>query len=82
MNNAQRHIRAWGVCVIQHPRAPSPGQVTHFVEQFITIYEKHGGIFDAHPAHGKKPWIGPGNLADGGELGKWCHEAHTILLYH
>ncbi|KAL1654443.1 Protein argonaute [Didymella pomorum] len=68
MNNKDRPIKGWGVCVIQHPRAPPPAQVESFVQKFVQIYESHGGVFAAHPQHGKKPWIGPGNLADGGEL--------------
>lgn len=77
MNNKDRPIKAWGVCVIQHNRAPPPAQVEAFVQKFVQIYESHGGIFAAHPQHGKKPWMGPGNLADGGELGKLHSRPHT-----
>ncbi|KAF1950228.1 eukaryotic translation initiation factor 2C 2 [Byssothecium circinans] len=63
-----RAIRAWGVCVIQHQRGVNQPQTNKFIEDFIRIYEAHGGKFDAHPKFGKKPWMGPGSLADGGEL--------------
>ena len=75
MNNEKRPLRAWGVCVIQHPRAPPQPAVESFVQKFSQIYEGHGGRFDSHPQYGKKPWIGPGNLADGGELGKPYYRA-------
>lgn len=70
VNNGQRHIRAWGVSVIQDRRAPPLPAVESFMKKFVQIYESHGGVFDVHPEHGKRPWIGPGNLADGGELSK------------
>ncbi|KAF1362486.1 Piwi-domain-containing protein [Lizonia empirigonia] len=68
INNDKRAIRAWGVCVIQHARAPPQAAVESFIQKFVQIYESHGGRFDAHPQFGKKPWLGQGNLADGGEL--------------
>lgn len=70
MNNEKRPIRAWGVCVIQGNRPPTSQAVEGFIQKFVQIYESHGGKFDAHPDHGKKPWFGMGNLSDGGELGK------------
>lgn len=66
--NSDRPIRAWGVCVIQGRGSPNPMQATKFAEQFAKIYQSHGGIIAAHPHHGQKPWIGIGNLADGGEM--------------
>ncbi|KAK1917141.1 hypothetical protein P3342_011986 [Pyrenophora teres f. teres] len=36
--------------------------------KFIQIYESHGGVVLSHPEYGKKPWMGPGNLGDGGEM--------------
>lgn len=69
MNNKDRPVKGWGVCVIAHPRAPPQAAVESFVQKFVQIYESHGGVFAAHPQHGKKPWMGMGNLADGGELG-------------
>lgn len=70
MNNDKRALRAWGVCVINDRRAPPAAAVESFIQKFVTIYESHGGKFDAHPQYGKKPWFGQGNLSDGGELGK------------
>jgi eukaryotic translation initiation factor 2C len=61
-------IKAWGVCVIQgRGSCPQPA-VEKFMQMFVHTYEAHGGRIAAHPKHGKKPWMGPGNLADGGEL--------------
>jgi hypothetical protein len=48
--------------------APPPPAVEAFFQKFTQIYESHGGLIAAHPQHGKKPWMGPGNLADGGEV--------------
>jgi hypothetical protein len=48
--------------------APPPPAVEAFFQKFVQIYESHGGVVAAHPQHGKKPWLGPGNLADGGEM--------------
>ena len=66
--NTDRPIRAWGLCVIQGRGAPALPEAEKFVQQFIQIYKSHGGIFQPHPQHGLKPWMGPGNLADGGEM--------------
>ncbi|KAL6707418.1 Protein argonaute [Coniothyrium glycines] len=68
INNTQRPIRAWGMCSVQGRGAVPPQQLEAFAQKFIQIYESHGGIVSAHPQHGKKPWMGPGNLADGGEM--------------
>lgn len=62
-----REISAWGVCCISGGRVSmSKEQVTAFVNNFIRIYESHGGKFS--PKHKKQPFICQGNLADGGEL--------------
>ncbi|PSN62707.1 Piwi-domain-containing protein [Corynespora cassiicola Philippines] len=66
--NNERPIRAWGVCCIMGRDSLSLQQVEHFVQQFVKVYESHGGVIANHPKHGKKPWMGPGNLSDGGEL--------------
>lgn len=55
---------------IQSRGSPPPQAVEGFFQKFIQVYESHGGVIAAHPQHGKKPWMGPGNLADGGELGE------------
>jgi eukaryotic translation initiation factor 2C len=68
MNNKDRPLRAWGVCCITGRGAPPPDAVKSFVQKFVQIYESHGGIIQAHPQHGKVPYMGPGNLADGGEM--------------
>ncbi|KAH3910556.1 hypothetical protein HBI56_202860 [Parastagonospora nodorum] len=68
MNNKDRPIKAWGVCCIVGRGAPPPAAVETFFQKFTQIYESHGGLISAHPTHGKKPWMGPGNLADGGEM--------------
>jgi eukaryotic translation initiation factor 2C len=68
MNNKDRPIKAWGVCCIQGRGSPPPQAVEAFFQKFIQIYEGHGGLISAHPQHGKKPWMGPGNLADGGDM--------------
>ncbi|KAH6511572.1 hypothetical protein HBI81_243350 [Parastagonospora nodorum] len=68
MNNKDRPIKAWGVCYIVGRGAPPPAAVEAFFQKFIQIYESHGGLVSSHPQHGKKPWMGPGNLADGGEM--------------
>jgi len=70
INNQQRPIKGWGVCVIGSRNAPPQQAVEQFIQKFIQIYESHGGVFASHPQHGKKPWMGMGNLADGGEMGK------------
>lgn len=80
MNNQQRPIKGWGVCVIAHNRAPPPQAVEQFVQKFIQIYESHGGVFASHPQHQKKPWMGMGNLADGGEMGKSHHRPLLVGL--
>ncbi|KAH9879905.1 hypothetical protein J1614_001929 [Plenodomus biglobosus] len=48
--------------------SPPPQAVEAFFQKFIQVYEAHGGVIASHPQHGKKPWMGPGNLTDGGEL--------------
>ncbi|KAF3005095.1 hypothetical protein E8E13_009910 [Curvularia kusanoi] len=68
MTNKDRPIKGWGICVIQGRHAPDVAAVRSFAQKFIQIYESHGGVFAAHPTHGKLPWMGPGNLGDGGEL--------------
>lgn len=68
MNNKDRPIKAWGVCCIQGRGSPPPQAVEEFIQKFIQIYESHGGMILSHPQHGKKPFMGPGNLADGGEM--------------
>jgi eukaryotic translation initiation factor 2C len=66
--NAEKPIRAWGVCVIQGRNCSDQPQTEKFVGDLIKIYEAHGGKFEAHPKFGKKPWMGTGHLTDGGEL--------------
>lgn len=61
-----KEIGAWGVCVIQGRFAVSKEATQAFVDNLIKIYEGHGGKFSTK--WGKKPYICPGNLADGGEL--------------
>jgi eukaryotic translation initiation factor 2C len=83
--NTDKPIQAWGVCVIQgRGSCPQPA-VEKFMQSFIQIYEAHGGKIAAHPQHGKKPWMGPGNLADGGELVNKAFNAcgmySTVLRY-
>ena len=68
VSNKDRPIKAWGICAIQGRGSPPPQAVEAFIQKFIQIYESHGGVVLAHPQHGKKPWIGPGNLQDGGEM--------------
>lgn len=68
MTNKDRPIKAWGVCAVGGRGSPPPQAVEAFVQKFVQIYEAHGGFIAAHPQHGKKPWMGPGNLADGGEM--------------
>ncbi|KAF1839791.1 Piwi-domain-containing protein [Decorospora gaudefroyi] len=69
MINKLNPIKSWGVCCIQVPRGTPPvPAVEAFIQKFIQIYEGHGGGVLAHPQHGKKPWMGGGNLADGGEM--------------
>ncbi|KAF2278534.1 Piwi-domain-containing protein [Westerdykella ornata] len=67
-----REIGAWGVCVIQGKFGASKEQTQAFVNNFIRIYEGHGGRFNTSNAapgrQPKQPFISPGNLADGGEL--------------
>jgi len=68
VNNKDRPIKGWGVCCVQGRGSPPPQAVSTFFQQFVKIYESHGGLISAHPTHGKTPWMGPGNLADGGEM--------------
>jgi eukaryotic translation initiation factor 2C len=68
INNKDRPIKGWGVCCIMGRQAPPIEAVQSFFDKFINIYEGHGGVISPHPQHGKKPWIGPGNLSDGGEM--------------
>ncbi|CAN9089423.1 unnamed protein product [Alternaria alternata] len=68
MNNKERPIKAWGVCCVQGRGSPPPQAIEAFFQKFVQIYEAHGGLVASHPQHGKKPWMGPGNLADGGEM--------------
>jgi eukaryotic translation initiation factor 2C len=70
MPNKDRPIKAWGVCAIQGRNGVPQAAVEGFIQKFVQIYEAHGGQILAHPQHGKKPWMGPGNLADGGEMGE------------
>lgn len=66
--NKDRPIKAWGVCAVQGRGSPPPQAVEAFFLKFIQIYESHGGYISAHPNYGKKPWMGPGNLGDGGDM--------------
>ena len=66
--NNERPIKSWGICVVQGRGAPQPQAIQRFAEEFVRVYESHGGKVMAHPKFGKTPWMGPGNLADGGEL--------------
>ncbi|KAJ4348243.1 Protein argonaute [Didymosphaeria variabile] len=66
--NTDRPIKAWGVCVVQGRNAVPPEAAKKFAQEFIKIYTAHGGVIQPHPQHGTTPWIGPGNLADGGEM--------------
>lgn len=66
--NTDRPIRGWGVCVIQGRGAVPPDVAKKFASEFVKIYTAHGGVISSHPTHGTMPWIGPGNLADGGEM--------------
>ncbi|EOA89671.1 uncharacterized protein SETTUDRAFT_159260 [Exserohilum turcica Et28A] len=66
--NNDRAIRAWGVCCVQGRGSPPLQAVETFCQKFVQIYESHGGVVASHPQFGKKPWMGPGNLADGGEM--------------
>lgn len=77
VNNKDRPIKAWGVCCIQGRGTPPPQAVTAFFQKFVQIYESHGGIVMSHPTHGKAPWMGPGNLAEGGDMSKY-----TMLLIY
>lgn len=83
INNQQRPIKGWGVCIIGSRNAPPQQAVEQFIQKFIQIYESHGGVFASHPQYGKKPWMGMGNLADGGEMGKSYRfvEAFPMLPY-
>jgi len=64
----EKSVLAWGVCVIQGRGAPPQPAVKAFVDNLVKIYEGHGGKIAPHPKNGKTPWMGPGNLSDGGEL--------------
>lgn len=77
VNNKDRPIKAWGVCCIQGRGTPPPQAVTAFFQKFVQIYESHGGIVMSHPTHGKAPWMGPGNLAEGGDMSKYT----KLLIY-
>ncbi|KAL5121167.1 Protein argonaute [Pleosporales sp. CAS-2024a] len=68
VTNKDRPIKAWGVCCITGRGAPPPESVKNFFQKFTQTFEGHGGHIAAHPQHGKLPWMGPGNLADGGEM--------------
>ncbi|KAF2018363.1 eukaryotic translation initiation factor 2C 2, partial [Aaosphaeria arxii CBS 175.79] len=66
-----RPLESWGICVISAPHTCSPEQVKAFAQNFIKIFEGHGGVIKPdtnNPARGKQPWIGLGHLSDGGEL--------------
>lgn len=64
-----RPIRAWGVCCIQGRGCPPEPAVRQFFETFAKVYQIHGGaISKSEQRVNMQPWIGPGNLADGGEL--------------
>lgn len=80
MNNQQRPIKGWGVCVIQGRGSAPQAAVEAFVHKLTQIYEGHGGLISAHPTHGKRPWIGPGNLQDGGEMGESQQTAVTLMM--
>ena len=68
MNNKERPLKSWGVCCIQGKNPTTAPVADIFIKKLIEIYEGHGGVIGSHPQHGKKPYIGPGNLADGGEM--------------
>ncbi|KAF1843981.1 eukaryotic translation initiation factor 2C 2 [Cucurbitaria berberidis CBS 394.84] len=68
INNKDHPVKAWGICCIQGRGSPPVQAVEAFAQKFVQIYEGHGGLIVAHPQHGKKPWMGPGNLSDGGEM--------------
>ncbi|KAF2815524.1 Piwi-domain-containing protein [Mytilinidion resinicola] len=58
-------LRSWGICVIGGPRSLPPDAAKKFAQLLITTYKGHGGKFGQG---GEDPWIGPGNLAQGGEM--------------
>lgn len=66
--NKNNPIKAWGVCVISGRGMPPIDHVKKFLENFIRIYEAHGGKVVRHAKFGQTPWMGPGNLSEGGEL--------------
>jgi hypothetical protein len=69
VRNASVRIACETFTDFAHQRlAPPPPAVEAFFQKFTQIYESHGGLVAAHPQHGKKPWMGPGNLSDGGEM--------------
>ncbi|KAF2263506.1 Piwi-domain-containing protein [Lojkania enalia] len=62
-----RELLSWGVCAIATPRGGlNQQQVTAFVQNFIKIYEGHGGRIN--PKFNKMPHIMQGNLARGGDM--------------
>jgi eukaryotic translation initiation factor 2C len=65
-NAPNRVIEAWGVCCIGGRNPLSKDQVQAFINNFIRIYEGHGGKFS--DKFRKQPYLCQGNLADGGEL--------------
>ncbi|KAK7193057.1 hypothetical protein DPSP01_007599 [Paraphaeosphaeria sporulosa] len=73
--NTDRPIKGWGICVVQGRGAATPDVAKRFAAEFVKIYTAHGGIVASHPTHGTTPWIGPGNLADGGEMVNKAYQA-------
>lgn len=73
--NVDRPIKGWGVCVIQGRGSASPDVAKRFAAEFVKIYTAHGGVISSHPTYGTTPWIGPGNLADGGEMVNKAYQA-------
>ncbi|KAH7138259.1 Piwi domain-containing protein [Dendryphion nanum] len=64
----ERPIRAWGIVLIQNVKTCKKEHVNAFIENFIKIFEGHGGRIEPHPKFGKKPWYGEATLGDGGEM--------------
>lgn len=61
-------IAGWGIQVIGGRGSATKEQAEHFASMFIKVFKSHGGQIRSHPKHGENPWIGPGNLADAGDM--------------
>lgn len=68
-----REITGWAVFVVENKRLqPNKDQTTLFIDQFIKIFEGHGGKINNHQSMGKRPHV---SLHNANTAGDWIGPA-------